>query len=132
MTTSSDNFFRVLLVDDNEQFLTTMEGFLSADPQIHMVGKASSGEEALQLAKNAKPHLVLMDIAMPDMHGLEVLGFLRSHRKYRDLPVTVLTTRGDEASRKATIEAGASLYLTKPFKPAQLKQHVLELLGGTS
>jgi two-component system chemotaxis response regulator CheY len=64
------------------------------------------------------------------MHGLDVLRFLRSHSQYRDLPVMVLTTRGDETSREAVLEAGASLYLTKPFLPSVLVSSARELLDG--
>jgi len=65
---------------------------------------------------------------MPDMHGLEVLGFVRSHSKYRQVPVIILTTRGDEASRSAALEAGATAYLTKPFAPGTLATKARELL----
>ena len=61
--------------------------------------------------------MVVLDLNMPDMHGLDVLGFLRSHGQYRALPVMVLTTRGDDVSRDAALEAGASSYMTKPFSP---------------
>jgi two-component system, chemotaxis family, chemotaxis protein CheY len=62
----------------------------------------------------------VLDLNMPDMHGLEVLRFVRGHAAFRHLPVIVLTTRGDDASRGAAIDAGASRYLTKPFVPAVL------------
>jgi two-component system chemotaxis response regulator CheY len=65
---------------------------------------------------------------MPDMHGLEVLKFVRRHPSYRSLPVIVLTTRGDEASREAAQAAGATLYLTKPFVPDVLAAHARALL----
>ena len=54
------------------------------------------------------------------MNGLDVIRFLRTHAKYRQLPVMVLTTRGDDTSRDAAMDAGASLYLTKPFAPSAL------------
>ena len=59
--------------------------------------------------------MVVLDLNMPDMHGLDVIRFLRAHDQYRDLPVMVLTTRGDETSRQAALDAGASAYMTKPF-----------------
>ena len=54
---------------------------------------------------------------MPDMHGIDVLRFVRRHQHYRNLPVIVLTTRGDDSSRETAVEAGATTYLTKPFAP---------------
>ncbi|HZB24755.1 MAG TPA: response regulator, partial [Vicinamibacterales bacterium] len=67
------------------------------------------------------------DLNMPDMHGLEVLQFVRRHPAYRSLPVIVLTTRGDEASREAALAAGANVYLTKPFLPQVLAEHARSL-----
>jgi DNA-binding response OmpR family regulator len=62
------------------------------------------------------------------MHGLEVLRFIGAHAQYRGVPVIVLTTRFDDDSRKAALSHGASLYLTKPFQPAALREHVASLL----
>jgi two-component system chemotaxis response regulator CheY len=62
------------------------------------------------------------------MHGLEVLQFVRAHRTYRQLPIIVLTTRGDEASRAAAEQAGATAYLTKPFAPEALAAEARRLL----
>jgi two-component system chemotaxis response regulator CheY len=62
------------------------------------------------------------------MHGLDVLRFLRSHDQYRDMPVMILTTRGDDTSREAALQAGASAYLTKPFAPDVLQRSVRQLL----
>ena len=69
---------------------------------------------------------------MPDMHGLDVLRFLRSHAQYRELPVMVLTTRGDETSRDAALEAGASAYMTKPFSPTALVAAAARPAGRTA
>jgi two-component system chemotaxis response regulator CheY len=94
--------------------------------------EAGSGLEAIEtLAVNPVQALVL-DLNMPDMHGLDVLRFLRSHDQYRQLPVLILTTRGDEPSRAAALQAGASAYLTKPFLPATLVSSVRELLQPSS
>jgi two-component system, chemotaxis family, chemotaxis protein CheY len=73
---------------------------------------------------------MILDLTMPDMHGLEVLGFVRSHQQYRNLPVVVLTTRGDEAGRVAALDAGATAFMTKPFSPALLASRTRELLQG--
>jgi two-component system chemotaxis response regulator CheY len=74
--------------------------------------------------------MVILDLNMPDMHGLDVLRFVRSHDRYRDVPVLVLTTRGDGASRDAVRQAGASSYMTKPFVPAGLAAAVSDLLAA--
>jgi len=90
--------------------------------------EASSGLQAIETLAIHPVRMVVLDLNMPDMHGLDVLRFLRSHSQYRDLPVMVLTTRGDEASREEVFEAGASSYLTKPFSPSFLVSSVRQLL----
>jgi len=91
-------------------------------------GEAASGLEAIERVALGAVDLIILDLNMPDMHGLEVLDFLRSHRAYRDIPVIVLTTRGDEASHRDALAAGASLYLTKPFAPQTLAAQAQALL----
>ena len=90
--------------------------------------QAASGLEALEQLALGPAALMVVDLNMPDMHGLEVLRFVRNHPSFNRLPVIVLTTRGDDASRAAAMEAGASLYVTKPFAPATLAAHVRALL----
>jgi two-component system chemotaxis response regulator CheY len=67
---------------------------------------------------------------MPDMHGIEVLRFLRGHRTHKQTPVIVLTTRGDDSSREAALEAGANVYVTKPFAPHALASLARDLLAA--
>jgi two-component system chemotaxis response regulator CheY len=76
----------------------------------------------------APADLVILDLNMPDMHGLEVLRFVRSHGSFKDIPVVVLTTRGDEESRAAAVSAGATMYLTKPFDTASFVSEITQLL----
>jgi two-component system, chemotaxis family, chemotaxis protein CheY len=92
--------------------------------------QAASGLEAIERLTLAPFDLVLLDLNMPDVHGLEVLRFVRTHERFRKLPVVVLTTRGDDESREAAIEAGASRYLTKPFAPAALLPEIRALLDA--
>jgi two-component system chemotaxis response regulator CheY len=90
--------------------------------------EGASGLEAIERLAIAKVDLIILDLNMPDMHGLDVLRFVRGHDTYRETPIIILTTRGDEASRDAALAAGASLYLTKPFAPKSLAAHVGEFL----
>lgn len=93
--------------------------------------EAGTGLEALEQLALHGIGLIILDLNMPDMHGLEVLRFVRSHHAYAHIPIVVLTTRGDEASRGAVIAAGASIYLTKPFVPQVLAAHVRALTIAT-
>ena len=94
------------------------------------ITEAGTGLEAIELLMVRGADLVVLDLNMPDMHGLEVLGFLRSHQKYRAVPVIVLTTRGDASSREAALKSGASSYLTKPFQPGVLAAEAGQLLSS--
>ena len=90
--------------------------------------EAGSGLEAIESLALGPIDMMVLDLNMPDMHGIEVLTFIRSHGAYQRLPVVVLTTRGDDESRDAAIKAGATRYLTKPFAPQVLASHARELL----
>jgi len=91
-------------------------------------GEACSGLEAIEQLALSPADLVVLDLNMPDMHGMEVVEFLRKHEVYRAMPVIILTTRGDDSSRSRALTAGASAYLTKPFLPSVLASQVRELL----
>jgi two-component system chemotaxis response regulator CheY len=92
--------------------------------------EAASGLEAIEQLALGPIDLMTLDLNMPDMHGMEVLSFLRSHGVYRRIPVIVLTTKGDASSRTEAIERGAAAYVTKPFQPDQLARQAEDLLAG--
>ncbi|MEO5817684.1 MAG: response regulator [Gemmatimonadaceae bacterium] len=117
----------ILVVDDSP----TMRRMIMASLRgIEDVGfdQGASGLEAIERLAIAPVDLVVLDLNMPDMHGLEVLRFVRSHERFGALPVVVLTTRGDEESRQAALRDGATRYLTKPFEPASFAQEIRTLL----
>lgn len=91
--------------------------------------EASNGLEAIECLAIAPIDLMILDLNMPDMHGLEVLKFVRSHQNYQKIPIIILTTRGDESSRQAALSAGATCYLTKPFDPLMFAGQARELLN---
>jgi two-component system chemotaxis response regulator CheY len=91
--------------------------------------EAASGLEAIEQLALGPVAVMILDLNMPDMHGLEVLKFVRSHQAHRRTPIVVLTTRGDAASRSAVMDAGASVYMTKPFAPQALAGQVRALVA---
>lgn len=122
---------RTLIVDDSP----TMRRMVMASLREVCTGgfvEAASGLEAIEQLAVAPTALMILDLNMPDMHGLEVLRFVRAYPAYRDLPVVVLTTRGDDASRAAATAAGATLFQTKPFTPHALAGQVRQLLETRS
>lgn len=90
---------------------------------------AGSGLEAIERLALASFDTVVLDLNMPDVGGIEVIEFIRSQDKLRALPILVVTTRGDDASRTRVLEAGASGFLAKPFAPEQILAEVRGLLG---
>jgi two-component system, chemotaxis family, chemotaxis protein CheY len=117
----------ILVVDDSATMRRMVKACLSSLPGTRFL-EANSGLQAIEQLILVPISLIVLDLNMPDMHGLEVLEFVKGHQSYRHIPVVVLTTRGDEASRTAVQAAGASAYLTKPFQPAELSRQVSELL----
>ncbi len=120
----------ILIVDDS----TTMRRMVMASLR-ELAGvtflEAATGLEAIERLGLAPVDLMILDVNMPDMHGLEVLDFVRSYPSYSRIPVIVLTTRGDDQSRAAALEAGAARYITKPFPPEALAGEARALLGAS-
>ena len=90
--------------------------------------QAGSGLEAIERITVAPVDLVILDLNMPDVQGLEVLRFVRGHERFHSLPVVILTTRGDDESRESALRDGATLYLTKPFTPSSFAPEIRRLL----
>jgi len=118
----------LLIVDDSSTIRRMVRASLT--PLSLEVIEAASGLEAIEQLAVGSVQLMVLDLNMPDMHGLEVLGFVRANRRFQQLPVIVLTTRDDEASRTAAIAAGATRYLTKPFTPQALLNEARTLVLG--
>jgi two-component system, chemotaxis family, chemotaxis protein CheY len=119
----------ILVVDDSPTIRRMVRTALAPLGDVTFT-EAGSGLRAIEVLGMEPVHMVVLDLNMPDMHGLDVIRFLRSHDRYRNLPVIVLTTRGDDSSRQAALAAGASAYLTKPFMPTQLLSSVRDLLDA--
>jgi len=118
----------ILIVDDSPTIRRMVRVALQALPGLTF-REAGTGLEAIESLVVAPADLIVLDLNMPDMHGLEVLKFVREREAFRSLPIVVLTTRGDESSRQAALSGGATLFLTKPFAPRALATEVDALLG---
>ena len=117
----------VLVVDDS---VTMRRMIMAALRDVREVSfdQAGSGLEAIERITVAPVDLVILDLNMPDVHGLEVLRFVRAHERFHSLPVVILTTRGDDESRESALRDGATLYFTKPFTPAVFAPEIRRLL----
>jgi two-component system chemotaxis response regulator CheY len=117
----------VLVVDDSATLRRMVIASLRTVKDV-VFQEAANGLEAIERLAIGTVHLVVLDLNMPDMHGLEVVGFIRKHANFKNVPIIVLTTRGDDESRAAALGAGATTYLTKPFSPSSLAEVVRSLL----
>ena len=117
----------ILIVDDSPMMRRMVRAALTSLPDVRIL-EAGSGLQAIETMALEPIHTMVLDLNMADMHGLDVLEFVRSQPRHRELPVLVLTTRGDDTSREAALRGGASLYMTKPFSPAVLSASVRQLL----
>lgn len=119
---------QILVVDDSATMRRMVMASLRSLEAVSFA-EAADGLEAIEQLAIAPVNLMILDLNMPGMHGLEVLRFVRKHKNYQMLPVIVLTTRGDELTRAEVMTSGASLYLTKPFDASELAQKTDELLS---
>lgn len=90
---------------------------------------AANGEEAVQLAPQVNPDLILMDVRMPRMTGYEACRIMKLNPDLKDIPIVFLSAKGQEAEIQQGLEAGAEEYLLKPFAPDQLTSHVKTILA---
>lgn len=121
---------RVLIVDDSKVMRDMVAACLRPLGDVSF-DFAASGLEAIERLALASYDLVVLDLNMPDVGGIEVIEFIRQQSKLKALPILVVTTRGDDASRTRVLEAGASGFLAKPFAPEQILADVRGLLPGS-
>ncbi len=116
----------ILIVEDDPNVVRLVSLYLKAD--YHEVLTASDGEEGLRLAREHKPDLLVLDVMLPKMDGLEVC---RALRKESSVPIVMLTARVEEEDVLAGLDLGADDYVTKPFSPKQLAARVRAVLRRT-
>jgi two-component system chemotaxis response regulator CheY len=122
---------RVLIVDDSSVMRKIVERSLrQAGLDSLLVFEAGSGIEGLELLKTKQVDLILTDINMPSMDGLEFVRQIRKQHLGTDAPIVMITTESSEEHVKQAIQAGAKGYIRKPFTADQVKQRVLPLLSA--
>jgi CheY-like chemotaxis protein len=120
----------VLICDDEEVLRALVRATL--DDGAYRVIEAEDGDQSLELAREARPDLIVLDMMMPGRSGLDVLRELRSDPELAAIPVVMLTARARVSDRDAALAAGADRYLAKPFSPLELISVVEELVDGHS
>lgn len=122
----------ILIVEDSAAMRSMIDSILGeTGGEELLITEAQNGFEALKLLPRIQFDLILTDINMPDINGLELLTFLKSNPRYRDIPTLVITTEGKEEDRRRGLALGADEYLIKPFSPESLIALIKRLLGKT-
>ena len=117
---------RILAIDDTKTLLNLL--CMTLRNAGHQVAEAENGEEGLQRFEEFKPDLVITDLNMPTMNGLELIRALRKLPSLTGLPIVFLTTESNDALKQEAKSAGATGWITKPFKPEQLIAVVAKLV----
>src|SRR4030081_2955822 len=117
----------ILVADDSRTILTMVASRLERSG--YEVLTSANGEDALRLAEERLPALVILDVEMPKLDGLEGTRRLRANDLTREIPIVLLTARDEEAHLAEGYAAGANAYITKPFSPQELEVRVEEMLG---
>lgn len=125
----SENTFKILLVDDEIDILEFISYNLQKEG--YQVYTAKNGVEAIKVAEKQVPHLIILDVMMPEMDGIEACEELRKIPSLRNTIIAFLTARGEDYSQIAGFDAGADDYITKPVRPKVLVSRVKALLKRT-
>lgn len=120
------NDFKILLVDDETDVLDFMK--YNLEKEGFWVYTAGNGVEAIQMAKKMNPHLIILDLMMPKMDGIETCRELRNLPEFKNTIITFLTARDEDYSQIAGFEVGADDYITKPIKPRVFISRIRALL----
>ena len=120
---------RILVVDDDPVMHGVLQQYLTREG--YRMTSAKSGSEALTLATLEPPRLIILDINMKEMDGIEVLTRLKETEATKAIPVIIATVNADHLTKLQSQCTGAAAFLTKPFKPAQLLAEIKRLLPET-
>ncbi|MCH7588947.1 MAG: response regulator transcription factor [Chloroflexi bacterium] len=113
----------IMVVDDERRLVSVVKAYLEQEG--YRVVTAPNGQEAIFVARQERPDLIILDVMMPEMNGYE---FIRLHRKERDTPIILLTAKVEEDDKVIGLELGADDYVTKPFRPRELLARVRAVL----
>jgi two-component system alkaline phosphatase synthesis response regulator PhoP len=118
---------KILIVDDEPDILCFVR--YNLEKENYWVYSATNGNDALKMALKIQPHLVVLDVMMPGMNGIETCRAMRNLPQLRHTPVAMLTALSEKESEAACLEAGANDYITKPIRPKMLLSRLQSLLN---
>jgi len=121
---------KILIVDDEPNIVILLEQALEAlEDEGGELLTARNGEEALETIKKEQPNLVFLDVMMPKMSGLEVCQLVKHELQMTNVYIVMLTAKGQEFDKQRGMDVGADLYLTKPFRPKEVLEKSMQILG---
>ncbi len=120
---------RILIVEDSETMRSLLASSLEGLEPPVKISEASNGFEALRLLPREDFDLVVTDINMPDINGLELVSFVKNNDAYRSIPLLIVSTESSERDREKGVGLGADGYLVKPFDQEDLREIVMDLLS---
>jgi len=119
---------RVLIVEDSAMTRSMIRAVIDDLGDIETV-EAATGFEALKALPSDHFDMIITDINMPDINGLELINFVKKDQRYHGLPLLIISTEKSEEDKRRGIDIGADDYLTKPFKPEELQNKLGNMLG---
>jgi two-component system chemotaxis response regulator CheY len=119
----------ILIVEDSQTMRSLVVSALEELGETIRITEAESGFDALRALPREAYDLIVTDINMPDINGLELVSFVKGNAAYRAIPLLIISTEGSERDRLRGLELGADAYLVKPFEPDDLRRTARELLG---
>ena len=119
----------ILIVEDSATMRSLVASALEELGAPVRITEASSGFEALRELPRGAYDLIVTDINMPDINGLELVSFVKSNSAYRSIPLLIISTEGSERDRMRGLQLGADAYLVKPFEPEALRRAARDLLA---
>jgi len=118
---------KILIVDDEEDLVTMIK--LRLEAARYDTLEAYDGQEALKMAQDQNPDLIILDIMLPKMNGYKVCRMLKFDEKYRHIPIIMFTAKAQDKDEQMGQKVGANAYITKPFEPNILLGKIRELLS---
>ncbi len=118
---------KILIAEDSQTMRSLIASTISVMGDYELI-EAANGFEALRILPREKVDLVITDINMPDINGLELISFIKNNPNYKETPLFIISTEGSEKDREKGLSLGADAYLVKPFNPEELQALIRQYL----
>ena len=118
---------KILIAEDSQTMRSLIASTISVMGGYELI-EAANGFEALRILPREKVDLVITDINMPDINGLELISFIKNNPNYKETPLFIISTEGSEKDREKGLSLGADAYLVKPFNPEELQALIRQYL----